>query len=145
MKKLFFIIPILLLSNIAFAQNTVYYYDNAGNRIQKVIVMQATQAQDPESISQEKLSESSFQEMLAEYTVKIYPNPTKGQLSVEITGVSSDVDGQISLLNMNGKMILTQTVHSGLIDLNLSNYNKGIYLLKIVLGEQATTWKIIKE
>jgi hypothetical protein len=59
--------------------------------------------------------------------INIYPNPTSGLIHIESASVQ---EGYLSLIDMTGKVILRTTIQ-GKIDLDLHNYPKGIYLLKI--------------
>ena len=59
-------------------QNVSYAYDEAGNRVKREIVLQTRAA--------EESTNESYSEMLNDRDIRIYPNPTEGQLTVEITG-----------------------------------------------------------
>lgn len=64
----------------ASAQSVKYSYDNAGNRIKREIVMKA------KSSYKETSRTECFSEMLSDKDIRIYPNPTKGRLKIEIAG-----------------------------------------------------------
>ena len=65
------------------AQRIKYTYDNAGNRLtrQKEIVVQTRGALSDEE------EPSVYEEELSETKVTIYPNPTRGMLKIDISGV----------------------------------------------------------
>ncbi len=129
----------LLLTGYLQAQNVNYVYDNAGNRISRTIIISSRAPVAPQE------SESSFfQEILSDHTIKIYPNPTKGWLSVEIPGISSDFTGEIRLFDANGRVIQQRTVDSRRMDFDLSNVVNGIYFMQIIVDGQTTRWKVIK-
>lgn len=137
--KHFFIIVFLFSAGLLYAQNLTYGYDDAGNRTKRVIPLRS------DSQSEASGEAASFEDMLSEYSVKIYPNPTKGQLAVEIINLSSDSGGKIGLYDSTGRLISEQSVRSGRMDFNLSNYASGIYILRITIDGETTTWKVIKE
>ena len=75
------------------------------------------------------------------FKAEIYPNPTKGQLTI-----STDYDkGAVSvmMLNMYGQMVMFFTVE-GLRNIDVSHLPTGVYTLQI-LGGSVVTKKIIVE
>lgn len=137
MRPLLLLISFLFISGILSAQNVTYAYDNAGNRVERSILLRSAPPVSDETVF--------LEEILLEHTVKIYPNPTKGQFAVEIDNLSSDSSGKINLYDTNGKMIRERKVESGRIEFDLSNYATGIYILRISIDGVNTTWKVIKE
>jgi hypothetical protein len=83
--------------------------------------------------------------MLSEMTVKIAPNPTEGLLRVTLENMPQATLGQIFLYNFNGKLIVMQKNVSTSADLNITNQPAGIYVLRIIAGQEQTEWKIIKK
>ena len=135
---------LLLLPFVSVAQNKIGYgYDAAGNRVKREIVMVS-----PKGIAKSEASQSRSQiyvEALREHTVSIYPNPTEGDLKVRILSLT-DSDKCVWWIYTNqGKQILTGKVVNGCVDININNQPSGIYLLKITINNQSTTWKIIKK
>ncbi|MFN5459681.1 MAG: T9SS type A sorting domain-containing protein, partial [Bacteroidota bacterium] len=71
----------------------------------------------------------------------IYPNPNNGQFFIEsaISGVKS----KIEIFDAQGKIVLTEEINSSnrnMID--ASTLNNGIYLLRIIQGDQLGFYKI---
>jgi len=126
------------------SQNTVSYgYDAAGNRISRVITLSTLRSSNEE---QPKSEEEVYSEVLKDFTVKIYPNPTKGELTVDIAQLPKGKTASLRLYNAQGKFILQKTGLSGGSErLNISKQPKGIYLMKIATKDASTEWKIIKE
>ncbi len=75
----------------------------------------------------------------------IYPNPTKGKITVVINGVSSKLELQIT--NLQGEVIRTQSIsndkQSYTTDIDLSNYAKGIYFVKIINNNFVKVEKVV--
>lgn len=140
MKKLILILPLLLIMLSVYGQTEIeYFYDNAGNRISKEIVLSQN---SPQSRNSEK---SSYSDKLLEYTIKIYPNPTKGNLQIDILGVNNDTEGDIGLYNVKGRQIGKVKVNGGKIYFDLTAQPAGIYILIIRIEDKSTSWKIVKE
>ncbi len=78
------------------------------------------------------------------FQVKVFPNPTTGKCKVSLP----NLQGSYSLLILDnfGKVLIEgDNKDSRLVELDLSNFSKGIYLLQIITGEQTYFEKIIKQ
>ena len=60
-------------------------------------------------------------------SLEIYPNPTTGRLTLN-TGNS--IGKQFTLIDLNGKTVMTFKATKKLTTVNLSSYSRGIYTLK---------------
>lgn len=68
-----------------------------------------------------------LKETLNETALRIYPNPTKGHLELE---VESDVIKSYTLFSIDGKQLLKgRNIHSNRLALDLSNLENGLYIL----------------
>jgi len=131
----------LMVCNQIHAQNPVTYgYDASGNRISRVVIF-AAQAPKAEITAEEKV----YGETLKDFTVRIYPNPTKGELTVEIQQLPEGETATLWLYSMSGSLISRKTGVSDIEHFNISRQPAGIYLLKIKVGDSSTEWKIIKQ
>ena len=84
------------------------------------------------------LSSESF-----ETTTKltVYPNPSNSIFNIDI-----DANANIELFDITGKKLISQKIVFGTTELDLSNYNTGIYLLKVTNeNNQSKTVKLIKQ
>jgi len=129
-----------------YAQTIISYnYDDAGNRVQRKIVLntQAAQSTKSDSISKEK--KKVYEENVGDQKVRIYPNPTRGQILVEISGYDKNANSGLYLYNLSGTLLSSISPISGSDPLDLSAYPIGTYILKIVIGNKKNEWKIIKQ
>jgi len=82
-------------------QNIVSYaYDNACNRITRKIVLLCS---NPMHIKIDTIAPAPVEEQLGERKITVYPNPTKGELKVDITG--GNIKDEISIRLINAKVI----------------------------------------
>jgi hypothetical protein len=74
----------------------------------------------------------------------VYPNPTKGEFNLRIDG---HVDERVALelTDLLGKVILKETGNKSNYTFNLSAYPKGVYLLKVKIGNEVAVEKIIHQ
>lgn len=129
---LFFVLFSLSLS----AQKKVMYaYDAAGNRIKKEILFEQ---------SQSKSQVVAYSDMLDEKEIKIYPNPTEGELRVEIFNELKKTEGIVTVHGNNGAMIYTTPIINGSASLDISSCPNGLYILHVKIGYCVSSWKIIK-
>ncbi len=125
------------------AQESISYgYDAAGNRIARVINMTPLRSA-PEN-TEEKVQSSPLNEILDDFKIRIYPNPTKGLLAVEIAPLPEEPQSDIGIWNSQGQLIIRQKITLEKMSFDLSDQPSGIYFLKIYLKEQETVWKIIR-
>jgi hypothetical protein len=115
----------------------VYTYDSSGNRTERVINFNKSARIDSNL--------STITEELGELSIKIYPNPTKGILKVELTGNNNEEDTRLIIYNANGSQIINKQIPNNLEMVNLSGFPTGIYILKIVVGQNISEWKILKD
>jgi hypothetical protein len=77
--------------------------------------------------------------------VTIYPNPTTSNLAIQLPAtVSQNVT--VTVYDAVGKLVLANDyTSSNLIDLNVSNLTKGIYMMRVVSGSEVYQGKFSKE
>lgn len=139
MRKLItFIIVMLCISVDLYAQqSTSYHYDAAGNRIKREIIISKKQA-----VAAPKTKAPSYSDMLSDYQIRIAPNPTKGRVKVSV--LNTDAVFDVRVHSSNGQVIVSQSSARNGAEIDLTNQPNGIYILVISLGQEKTTWKIIK-
>ena len=130
-----------------------YSYDAAGNRITKTITLAKTMKKmvHPDSVEMvESATTANFFEepqndVVGQAEIKIYPNPTKGALRVDIDEVEFTGSDRIEVFDGNGRIVKVSNsiTESNLID--LSEAKNGIYIMRITIGGESTSWRIIKE
>jgi len=139
MKNILTCILLLLAATSIYAQS--YAYDNAGNRTARVITLPLRSAPAPT----EAKAAPALSDLIAEKEILIYPNPTKGILTVEIKGYTEEMKAEFRLMDMSGKTIIDRKADSSSQTFDLSRQTAGIYLLQIRINSEAVVWKIIKE
>jgi len=81
---------------------------------------------------------------LGNQTITIYPNPTGGAFAVGITNLSGVVKKSMALYTISGREIFKKQDFNELTEINISTQKSGTYILKILLDNKQTTWKIVK-
>lgn len=137
---IFIIVALLAIHFAVFPQTISYAYDYCGNRIKREIRLNSNKIPGHSNVT-----EMYLQEKLSEHNLKIYPNPTKGQLKVEIVGYEPSDVGLITLFSLSGQVLFSDHLNSAHCFVDISNNTNGIYILQISINGKSTSWKIIKE
>ena len=150
MKRLSLLIFLIGMIVYGFAQGTLprtYDYDNTGNRILRTTVRLRQAVATGADTSFADVSNSKqkpyYEEAIGENNVKIYPNPTKGMVTLQFDKPVKT--GLYRLSDLSGKLLLDGTITTSIFTLDLSRYENGVYLLTLTLDGQTDTWKIIKQ
>ena len=83
--------------------------------------------------------------MLRDHSIKIFPNLTNESLNICTSGLKETDESFLEVYTSRGMQVLKKSIETDNIDISISNLPTGIYLLKITINDDATTWKIIKK
>lgn len=128
-----------------------FSYDDAGNRVSRTMITFKSAGGesfwDPEKmgIDQSSLPLESLEDYLAGRNLKIYPNPTRGEMAIEFVDFPENEKVQVSLYDINGSLILDETVESQFYLLDIEDKPNGNYILKLSLGKFQKTYQIVKQ
>lgn len=120
------VVAFLVLFSYTLSAQVYYYYDNNGNRITSTYTHHAPEHRNDTS------------------KIKIYPNPTNGEVNVAISSFGSCTYASIYIVDGSGNVLSTQNTSSLMTTVNLSSYNQGMYFLRAVLCDEQYTMKIVK-
>lgn len=158
MKTTLLLLALLAMHLVGLSQSIKYEYDLAGNRNSRTIWLKSaiipkdtTQSVSqgvavPEVIAAElKEQNVEFNETLGEQEIKIYPNPTRGELKVTISSLEQGAVARLLVFNAAGALVVQKEDLSTSNEINLSTQRAGMYIMRIVLGAKTSEWKIVKE
>lgn len=141
MKKILLLLLLSILTAFIVstsAQTVEYNYDKSGNiSSRKVITLKsATSESDQESVPKVLLD--------TDIEVKIYPNPTQGQLKIELSDYKDKEVLSFQLYDMNGRLLINTKKSEATNELDLSRFANGTYILRMVRNGKPSSWRIIK-
>ncbi len=123
--------------------DNIYYY-NSGNSLKSAEV--ATSNPDLiNGIIRENGMTNQIgvaQDKTGELSVKVYPNPARSFLTIELSDAPAD-DILCSLFNTYGHLVTRQSISSGTIQLNVSYFPKGLYTVVITTDGINTVEKLM--
>jgi len=82
-------------------------------------------------------NKDAFSIKIPENWLEIYPNPTKGLLTVEYSGMENEDGLFLTLMDVQGRIVLQRhIVNQDKFTINLSDFSSGIYNLKVFDGRK---------
>lgn len=122
-------------------QTIKYGYDLAGNRTSRTILISKSAEEAEENQEQIKPVDDN----LGEIKVLIFPNPTKGELKVELLNLNDETPVFMALYDIQG-VTLFNIESAGITNLiDISGYPAGNYYLVIKANNLQTNWTIVKQ
>jgi ligand-binding sensor domain-containing protein len=72
----------------------------------------------------------------------IYPNPAYSKINIYLS--DQGTNGKISILHINGSIVLTRQISGENLQLDISNLKQGVYFIYINIGSESVIKKLIK-
>ena len=69
----------------------------------------------------------------------VYPNPAKDMVTIQNQLVDVNAATEINIIDMTGKTVYTETNNNSSIEINTSNFNKGLYMIIVKNGVLSST------
>ena len=131
----------VMLSSLYYAQTEVeYFYDAAGNRVQRVVVTMSI-TYDPGITERTSVVRDNG------YEFSVYPNITEGDLTVAAQEEFMTLaNKELYVFDMSGKLLQSKPFFNLTESLDMSPYKPGAYIVKAISeGETIAQWKVLKK
>lgn len=143
MKPVFFISTFLFLLSFLFPNQTTgqitFGYDANGNRTSRAtLFLKNSDALNADSTKQ-------IFNLMNDVKVIISPNPTKGHLKIKIENLDEGVKPELYLHSVKGEQLYKNEYISNINEVDLSQYQDGVYFLSLIISGEKETWKVIKQ
>lgn len=152
MKTKLLLILWLFFSTGAYAQQSISYaYDNNGNRTARSILLSKesdtlADSNDEHGWIEQNVNKqtTSLHDQINDFTISIYPNPTKSKIFIQSNAPLDCLD--IQLTNSNGLLLEhISSMPGNKYVIDLSAHSSGIYYLRFIGTNESRVWKIIKQ
>lgn len=131
-----------MAASAAFAQAPMpieISYDAAGNRITRKVMMLNMSKGGSYGDSTYYLDRMNAIQM------KVYPNPTTGKVFVEMFEAEEIGKSVVRVYDNQGKRMYENTNKGSFVEVDMSSFPSGYYIVDLWVKEEHTTWKIIKK
>jgi hypothetical protein len=89
-----------------------------------------------------KLSTNIMETSVNNNVFKVFPNPTHDYINIKLM---NNKEATFDILNMNGQLISKICIHNGYGQIDISEYNKGIYFIRLNVNGYIQSKRIVKE
>ena len=165
MKYLYLIILLLSVGSLPLmGQGRVRFaYDAAGNRVRRELVVGSKKPKGLRTLSADSTQQTASDldprdeadrrhprgrdyvtETIDRGQVRIYPNPTEGELTIEFLGYRPEQRAVLVVYDLFGRVVVRREVASVTTMLDLSAQSAGLYVLHLIVGKDRSAWKIRK-
>lgn len=140
------IIPMLLSFSLqGTAQNLgMCTYDVAGNRLSRFTYVE-DRGRNSQSETEREGQVDLANERLGNHAVQVLYDSETSTLVIDVLGLDDSDKCSAYIYNLTGQMIYRQKINTVQAEINLYDYNNGVYILRIELNGESKCWKIIKK
>lgn len=126
-----------------------YTYDDAGNRTSRTITIPdatgASLLNEETGDLQESREVVPVTDRLLDKQIRLYPNPTRGELVLQITPFDGEDPVQVLVYDINGKLVHEQQILFEYTSLDFTDFKPGNYILKLKTDHSENSYLIIKK
>lgn len=154
-RRYLILLMLWVIGQSIFAQSPlprIYEYDAAGNRVlRKVLELKNLETDTSNNMLADNISyiqenipkrEVVFEEQIGDVSIRIFPNPTQGELTLQC---NVSVIGTYEILSQSGQLLQNGRLASNISHIDFSPLPSGVYLLRLNMKDKSETWKIIKK
>jgi hypothetical protein len=84
---------------------------------------------------------TSINKIESTYDINIFPNPNNGIFNIEISEEINEFKYEV--FNVSGQVILSENSYANKAAVDLSDFTKGLYFIKLIFGNKETAVKRI--
>ena len=121
-------------------QHVSYDYDASGNQISRTIVLDSSK-KTKQSVA---TSGGGFTDVAGTIGVLIYPNPVADNLTITVKSELSAPSSYL-LYDSAGKKLAVGDITDEKTTIDMTACTKGTYILNISIGNESTSWKVLKK
>jgi YD repeat-containing protein len=74
----------------------------------------------------------------------VYPNPSNGLIKIDISNMPMSSKNEMRLYNLSGLELIVNRNFDSHTEIDISNLQDGIYILRIKINERVFDWKVVK-
>ena len=136
------LLSIIVMEGNAQTRSVQLTYDHAGNRIGRAFVLAS--APKIREIAADSIETEVYTDIFAEYQLNVYPNPTHGELKIELCGLPVGESYHLVIANASGTVIINRNTVDNPTIADLTACPAGIYVLRLQYKGCKKDFKIIR-
>lgn len=136
------LLSIIAMEGNAQTRSVQLTYDHAGNRIGRAIVLAS--APKIREIAADSIETEVYTDTFADYQLLVYPNPTHGELKIELRGLPEGANYHLLIVNASGQVIISRNTTENPTVADLTECPAGIYIMRIQYKDYKKDFKIIR-
>ena len=125
-----------------------YTYDGNGNRITRTLQFRRMEDPNGDVAKGDAEVKCSTEDMTGHFgaaDITLFPNPTYGHFQVKVERADESSEIRALITTLNGAVLDDRQLTDGLNDFDIGRQPAGIYILRLMAGDEACVWKIIKQ
>lgn len=135
------------------SQNVTFTYDDTGNRLTRSLSIHKISENISSSINDSTtvfdkeftISNENTNVTINDLLINVTPNPTLGKFKVDVSNNAQNTKVDIYLHSIQGQYIFNKNNADIRTNIDISNHEKGIYILTVVVDGRCESWRIIKQ
>ena len=136
------LLSIVAMESNAQTRSVQFTYDSAGNRTGRAIVLAS--APKSRGIVADSVKTEVYTDIFAEFQLQVYPNPTHGELKIELHGLPDGEIYHLLIVSTSGKVIIDRHTSDNPTIADLTKCPAGIYVMRIQYKDYTKDFKIIR-
>ena len=138
------LLSIVAFENMAQSRSIQFTYDQAGNRIGRAIVLASAAKTRQAANDSIDTAPEIYKDTFAEYQLHVSPNPTHGELKIELCGLPEGDIYHLLIVSASGKVIVDRKTSDNPTVADLTECPAGIYVMRIKHKDYVKDFKIIR-
>ncbi|MDA9563055.1 T9SS type A sorting domain-containing protein [Flavobacteriales bacterium] len=99
-----------------------------------------TRVFDNEDVGERVIS-AVIEKDISQLEVHLFPNPTRGQFTIEVNELAEDAN--VTITNLLGEVLVNKSLETKKMELDLASESVGVYMIMIKNGDFTTTKKLV--
>ncbi|MEZ5017422.1 MAG: T9SS type A sorting domain-containing protein [Flavipsychrobacter sp.] len=92
----------------------------------------------------ENFKPTTITKAIGDKAIKVYPSPTSGLVNIELS--QGYENAELKVYDMMGKLLQVNIKQQGAVrTVDLSQFASGTYMIQVIYGEQASSYKVLKQ
>lgn len=120
-----------------------FSYDAGGNRLDKTIELNSGGLKSAKA--QVVYTQEVVKDSVEIARIHLYPNPTKGELQLEINREEEIRSASVNVYSSSGRIVFSRKLYNLQERIDLSKETDGLYLIVVTINDEQEVWKVLKE